>query len=145
MLKLSLWGLTPDLVLLVVISWGLLRSLDEVIPLALAGGLLLDLLSGGPFGAATVSLTVASAVTSLSQLPLSRESIWLPPVAACLATALYDGLYWVILRLSGRAIPGSLALLQVVLPSLLWNGLWIYPAYWLLRRLQPRTALQPVE
>jgi rod shape-determining protein MreD len=143
--QLSLWGLTPDLLLLVVVSWGLLRGLEEVVPLALAGGLLLDLLSGGPFGVATVSLTVATTVTSLSQLRIPRESAWLPLFGAGLGTVLYDGLYWTILRLTGRDIPWSLALLQVVLPSLAWNCLLMYVVYGWLRRLHRRAALRQVE
>jgi rod shape-determining protein MreD len=133
--KLSLWGLTPDLMLLAVVSWGLLRGLAQAFPLTLAGGMLLDLLSGGPFGAATLSLTVASTVTSLSQFGIARESVWLPLVAGSLAAAVYNGVYLVILRLLGRPFSWNLGLVHVIIPSMVWNGLMMYPAYWLLRRV----------
>jgi rod shape-determining protein MreD len=136
----SLWGLTPDLMLLAVVSWSLLRGMDQGLPLALAGGMLLDLLSGGPFGLATLSLTVAAAVTSFGQSGIARESVWLPLVAGSLATAVYDGVYLVILRLLGRPLSWTLGLVHVILPSMVWNVLMMYPAYWLLRRLHLRTA-----
>jgi rod shape-determining protein MreD len=139
--KFSLWGLTPDLMLLTVVSWSLLRGLAEGLPLALAGGMLLDLLSGGPFGTATLSLTVASAITSLSQSGIARESVWLPLAAGSLAAAVYNGLYLVVLRLLGRPFAWYLGVAHVIIPSMVWNGLMMYPAYWLLRRGHLRATL----
>ncbi len=138
--RLSLWGVTPDLMLLVVVSWSLLRGNSQGFPLALASGLILDLLSGGPFGAATLSLTLASMIASWSQHGIARDSIWLPLAAASLATVLYDGIYLVILRACGRPITWGLGFLQVIVPSIAWNALAMYPAYGLLRRLHLRTV-----
>jgi rod shape-determining protein MreD len=137
--RFALGGLTPDLMLLAVVSWSLLRGFESGLPLALAGGLVLDLLCGGPFGALTVSLVLASAVTSLSQRGFSRESLWLPMVGAGLGTLVYDGAYWLLLQTLGRSGGGTVGLMQVAVPGMFLNGLVMYPVYGLLRRLHQRT------
>ena len=138
--RFALGGLTPDLMLLAVVSWSLLRGFESGLPLALAGGLVLDLLSGGPFGALTVSLVLASLVTSLSQRGFSRESLSVGPmVGAGLGTLVYDGAYWLLLQALGRSGGGILGLMQVAVPSVVLNGLVMYPVYALLRRWHQRT------
>jgi rod shape-determining protein MreD len=133
-------GLTPDLMLLAAVSWSLLRGAQAGFPLALIGGLVLDLLSGGPFGGLTVALVLASLVTSLSQRGLNRESLWLPLVASSLATLVYDGVYWLFLQALGRTGGGAWGLVQVAVPSMLLNGLVMFPLYGLLRRWHQRTV-----
>lgn len=133
--RFSAGGVVPDLMLLVVVSWSLLRGVSAGIPWALGGGLMLDLLSGGPFGAATVSLTLSSAVTGLDQLNLFRDSLWLPLLASILATAIYDVAYLFILQISGRSMQWTPNLLQVVIPSMILNSLVMYPTFWAMRWL----------
>ena len=137
---LSLWGVMPDLMLLVVVSWILLRGASEGIIWSLGGGLMLDLLSGGPIGAATIALALASFVASLSELNVPRTSLLLPVTACILATAAYNAGYLVVLQISGRAIPWGPSLLQVVLLCMVVNGLAMYPTYWAMRWLHLRTS-----
>jgi rod shape-determining protein MreD len=137
--RFSLWGVVPDLMLLVVVSWSLLRGAKAGVPWALGGGLVLDLLSGGPLGAATVSLTLSSAVASLDALNLFRDSLWLPLFASLLATAIYDGTYVVILLVSGRPVQWASSLLRVVIPCMTLNALVMYPTFWAMRWLHRRT------
>jgi rod shape-determining protein MreD len=131
-------GVVPDLMLLVVVSWSLLRGARAGIPWAIGGGLMLDLLSGGPFGAAAISLTLSSTVTGLDQLNLFRDSLWLPLFASILATATYDGVYLIILQISGRPVQWVPNLLQVVMPCMILNALVMYPTFWATRWLHRR-------
>ena len=142
---LRLGDVTPDLVLLVVVSWSLLRSSSQGLPLAVVGGMVLDLLSGGPFGAVTLSLVPASALTSLVQQRIARDSPWLPLAAGSLAGLLYNGFHALILRISGRPLRLGLGLAEWFLPSILWNALLMYPVYALMRRLHLRTAFGQAE
>ncbi len=134
----SLGGVVPDLMLLVVVSWSVLRGSRAALPLALGGGLLLDLLSGGPFGAATISLTVSSLVTGLEQLNLFRDSLWLPLLAAVLATVLYNMVYLMILAAFGRTLQWLPTLQQVILPEMALNIAVMYPVFWSMRWLHRR-------
>jgi rod shape-determining protein MreD len=138
--RLSVWGITPDLVLLVVVSWSLLRGIGRGLPMGLFGGLILELISGGPFGGVILSLLAASAATTYAHTGISRDSVWLPLAAGSLATVLYIGLYGLVLRASGRPVDLALGLLQIMVPSVALNVIAMYPIYWLLRRLHQRTV-----
>ena len=134
----SAGGIVPDLMLLVVVSWSVLRGFRAGLPLALGGGLLLDLLSGGPFGAATISLALSSLVTGLEQLNLFRDSLWLPLVASILATVLYNTGYLVMLMMCGRTVQWLPTVQQVILPEMALNVAVMYPVFWGMRWLHRR-------
>lgn len=138
--SLSLSGVMPDLMLLVVVSWSLLRGTREGLLWALAGGLLLDLLSGGPFGVAVVSLALSSVIIGMGELNVVRDTLWLPLVASVLATAVYELAYWAILQISGHALLWIPSLLQVLGPGIILNALVMYPTYWAMRWLSRRTS-----
>jgi len=134
----SVGGIVPDVMLLAVVSWSVLRGPRAALPLALGGGLLLDLLSGGPFGAATASLVLASVVTGLEQLNLFRDSLWLPLLAGVLATLLYNGAYMMVLALFGRTVQWLPTVRQVILPEIALNIALMYPVFWGMRWLHRR-------
>jgi rod shape-determining protein MreD len=134
----SLGGIVPNLMLLVVVSWSVLRGYRAALPLALGGGLLLDLLSGGPFGAATISLVVSSLVTGLEQLNLFRDSLWLPLLAGILATVLYNGAYLTMLTVLGHTVQWLPTVQQVILPEMALNVAVMYPVFWGMRWLHRR-------
>lgn len=138
--SLSLSGVMPDLMLLVVVSWSLRRGTGEGLLWALGGGLLLDLLSGGPFGVATISLALCSVVVGLGEFNISRDSLWLPVVASALATVVYSLVYWAILQVTGRSLHTVYTLLAVLVPAIILNALAMYPTYWATRWLSRRTG-----
>jgi rod shape-determining protein MreD len=137
--SLSLSGVMPDLMLLVVVSWSLLRGTREGLLWALGGGLLLDLLSGGPFGVAVVSLVLSSVIIGMGELNVVRDSLWLPLVASVLATVVYDLAYWAVLQVTGRSLHTVYTLLRVMGPGMMLNALAMYPTYWATRWLSQRT------
>ncbi len=126
--------------LLVVVSWSLLCGAREGITWAFGGGLILDLLSGGPFGAAAIALAVSSLLASLGELNIFRGSPWLPLAASILATAIYNATYLVILQVFGRPLQWAPSLLQVVMPCMALNALVMYPTYWAMRWLHRHTS-----
>jgi rod shape-determining protein MreD len=132
-------GVMPDLMLLVVVSWSLLRGSREGLLWALGGGLLLDLMSGGPFGVAVVSLVLSSVIIGMGEFNVVRGSLWLPLVASVLATAIYDVAYWAILQVTGRSFYTVHGLLQVMGPSMMLNAVAMYPTYWATRWVSQRT------
>jgi len=138
----SVAGVVPDLMLLLVVCWSLLRNLQDSLTWALLGGVILDLLSGGPFGATAISLAGACAATRAGTMSISRDSAWLPASAALLATAVYDVTYLVLLRLAGRPISWSEGLLQVLIPCMVLNALTIYPLWWMMRWIHRRTVVE---
>lgn len=138
---LTMLGVKPDLVLLVVISWSLLRGAGEGMIWALIGGIGLDLVSGTPFGTSTVALVVLSSVAGLAELSVFRTHIALPLIATLIATLAYDLFFLLLLHVRGVSIAWTDSLIKVVLPSTLFNVLLsplVYKAlYWLHRRTGP--------
>ncbi len=50
------WGARPDLMLLVVLIWSVVRGAEEGMVWGFIGGLVMDLFSGGPLGATVLAL-----------------------------------------------------------------------------------------
>jgi rod shape-determining protein MreD len=138
---LTILGVKPDLMLLMVISWSLLRGSKEGMIWALLGGIGLDLLSGAPFGTSTVALVILSLVAGLGELSVFRTHIALPLIATLIATLAYDLFFLLLLYAQGCSIVWTDSLAKVMLPSTLLNVLlspFVYKAlYWLHRRTGP--------
>lgn len=135
---LTILGVKPDLVLLMVISWSLLRGAKEGVIWALVGGMGLDLVSGAPFGISTAALLTLSLLAGLGELGVFRTHIALPLIATLIATLAYDLFFLLLLQIRGCSIAWTESLVKVVLPSALFNVLlspFVYKAlYWLHRK-----------
>ncbi len=59
---LNIFGGRPDLVLLLAVTWAIIRGQNEGVVWGFVGGIFMDLLSGGAFGIWTVALTLTTAI-----------------------------------------------------------------------------------
>ena len=116
-------GARPNLMLLVVLIWAVVRGIDEGLIWAFVGGLLLDLLSGGPLASMALALLAGAylAGQSLGEQVGSR-AIRLVVLTVLGATA-YHLTLLLILDWSGHAVDWGFSLLQVAGPSVLLNAL----------------------
>ena len=136
----TLLGVHPDLVLLAVTSWSLLRGSQEGMLWALVGGVATDLFSGGPFGVITLSLLVVSFLSGLGEKTVFRFDLLIPILVIPLATLVYDGVLLVLLSVLGWPSQWGANFVQVILPSALVNTLGMPLVYILLRTLDRRTS-----
>jgi len=116
-------GVKPELMLLTVVSWSLLRGAEEGALWAFGGGLMLDLFSGGPFGASALALLMVSFLASLLRGSVTRTSFWLPMASALAGTLFFQGLFLLVIQLTRGYVPWADDFLQVILPSLAVNTL----------------------
>ncbi len=137
-------GVEPELMLMVVVSWSLLRGTGEGMVWALIGGVSLDLLSGAPFGMMTVALLVVSFLSGLGERSVFRTHILLPVVMALVTTLLYDLIILLILALTGRPVAWTDSVVHVVLPSALINTLLIPLVFWPLQWLHRKTGREEI-
>lgn len=114
-------GAKPDLILLIVISWSLLRGAREGLVWGFVGGLCLDLLSGGPLGASAIALMVVSLLSGQGETNIFRGNLLLPLILAPLGTLVYYGLLLVILELTGRSLALLPSLSHAILPAAIVN------------------------
>lgn len=137
--SLTIWGVFANLPLLIVVCWGLLRGPREGALWGFIAGLMVDLLSGAPFGAATLSLIVVGFLAGLGEATVFRASIVLPMVVMFLATVVYDLLFLLIVQISGQPVALLDSIWRLVLPSALLNAAltpiffltmrWLYTRY----------------
>ena len=130
-------GVHPDLVLVLVIGWTVLRGLEEGLIWAFIGGISLDFFSGAPFGVFTLAMLVAAFVAGLFHGRTFGSSIVLPLGLAFPLSLLFNTLALLLLNLLGRPIDWLDAFTNVVLPVSLFNTgvmMVIFPLLYLLNR-----------
>ncbi|MCS7219942.1 MAG: rod shape-determining protein MreD [Anaerolineae bacterium] len=141
----AILGVQPDLILLAVMSWTLLRGLVEGLVWAFIGGLWLDLLSGGPFGLSSLVLVLVVFLISLLEANLFREHIILVMVIAIGAGLLHGALYLLLLRLGGHPAATLAALWRIVIPAAIYTSLLtpiVFPPLRWLHRVTGRERLE---
>ncbi len=138
---------TPDLVLVIVVGWALLRDSRAALPWAVIGGLWLDLLAGGPFGLYTLGLLVAAAVGGLGGDTIYRGHLILAPILAAAATLARSAVQLLLLLILGQKLALGETMFRLVLPEAGLNALLIvlvHPLLAWLSRISGRFQL-PLE
>jgi rod shape-determining protein MreD len=107
-------GIRPDLPLVIVLGWALIRGWEQAVVAALVAGVVMDLISAAPFGVNTLRLVALAWVVGIGTERLQRTSPALPVVAAGFGSLLGYVLDAVSMQAAGL-MTGTLLL--VVLPS----------------------------
>ncbi|HZY44328.1 MAG TPA: rod shape-determining protein MreD [Anaerolineae bacterium] len=130
----------PDLLLLCVMSWELVQARGEGYSWALIGGIGLDLLGGGPFGASILGLLAVTLVADWLGGGLFRDRVALPLITALAGTFAFHGVYLIVLTLFGWKIDIFDAIVRVMLPSAVLNMILSPIAYRLMSALHRRVT-----
>lgn len=133
--SLSVFGVTPDAVLVVVVCCSLLRGSTDGMVWGFLGGLAIGLLSGAPLGAHALILMVVGYLVGIGQRSPFQAQLLVPTAAIAAATALYIAGMATILRLSGWPLTLSTSLLNLVVWAILTNAMLMLLCYWLAARL----------
>jgi rod shape-determining protein MreD len=135
------YGGTVDLVLLMVLGWTLTGDVLGGLGWGFVGGLCLDLLSGGPLGAAPLGLTLMAYLAGLTEGRFWGSHLVLPLGMALLGTFGFHLVSLVTFALSGYAIDWGSSLARIVLPSALLNTVLMWPVFsamrWVHTQLYP--------
>jgi rod shape-determining protein MreD len=137
--RLALMGVQPNLMLLAILSWSLLRRGREGMLWAFAGGILLDMVSGAPLGASSISLLLVSFVSGLGEVSVFRTSLSLPLLVSLVGSLLHDAVFLAVLALMGWSVDWPASLWRVMLPAAGLNTAFMPLVYILLRWLHERT------
>jgi rod shape-determining protein MreD len=131
-------GVTPDLLLIFVACWAMVRGRAEAMIVVPVAGLLRDLMTSDPVGTSVLALTPIVFLSSLRDLrPV--ESDFLPAVAVvAAATFAYAVISMVVLTAVGDDVPWWTATLRVALPAMVVNPLFAVLVYAPMRWLTPR-------
>jgi len=136
-------GVKPDLMLLFVLGWGMIRGFREAILWGALGGGLLDLFSGAPFGINLLVLASVAFLTALSETKVLENSLLLGALVTLMGTLIYYSLFLLLLQILGNRVLWGASLIHIFLPAALVNMLLMPLAWWFLgwfsRHTQPVT------
>ena len=128
---LSIGGVRPDLVLVVVVSAALTAGRETGLICGVFGGLLQDLLSVGPFGYNTLSKMLLGFLVGLYERKVNQGSLLLPLLAVAAATVGAAVLSVVFLLAYGQERQIASLLVQV-LPATAYHILLAVPIHFLI-------------
>lgn len=128
----------PNLVFLAVATAAFLAPLEEGLGWALAGGVLLDLFSGGPIGLSALALMAVVPLAHGLSRPVFRGRLIMPALVAAVGTLLMEGIRGFLLMVLQYPMDWGAAFQQIMLPEALWNTIGMLLLYPLLRALRPR-------
>jgi rod shape-determining protein MreD len=141
---LKVLGVKPELMLLTVLAWSLVRGVEEGLFWAFVGGLMLDLFSGGPLGASALALLVVSFLSGLTEGSVTRTGFLMPMVMALLGTLLYQVVFLLVVQIARGSVPWADSLFQVTLPSLVVNALLMPVVFYALAWLDRKTGRKEI-
>jgi rod shape-determining protein MreD len=142
---LTVVGVHPDLVLVAVVGWTLLRGTREGLVWALIGGFALDLLSGGPFGAVTVALVITSLLANLGYGRVFGGYLVLPMVLTFPLSLAYYLMYTLLLSMLGQPVAWVSTVADIILPAAVLNIAAMLILFPLLRLLHRRTGREEMD
>ena len=119
---------SADLVLIAVVSWSLTGRMHESMILAMVGGLLLDLLSGAPFGLTAVGLVLVAYFVSFLEGRFWEANFLIPLGVMTASAVIFHANMALAAALSGRPVDLDLAISRVFLPSAVFDVLLSLPA-----------------
>lgn len=138
--RLPLLGVTPQLLFLVALGWGIVRGLEEGLIWAFIAGLFADLFSLAPLGISSLAFMAGVAGPLLLQRALPPRRLLVAMFMAALGTIIYLAVYALGLRVFGFGI--SLGGLAETLPLVGFHAVLILPIYLIidsfLRTFRPR-------
>jgi len=126
---------SPDLILLVVVAWGLIGRSREAMIWGLIGGLFLDQLSGMPLGTTAIILIIIAYLVSFTEGRFWEANFLMPMIVMVFFSFLYYALNMIILWLLGKPLDLTESLIRIILPSAFLNLLLVFPASQLIKSL----------
>ncbi|MGL6015634.1 MAG: rod shape-determining protein MreD [Selenomonadaceae bacterium] len=135
-------GIGMDLLLLVVVSFSLLKGQRFGILLGFMAGLLQDLASGTFFGMNTLSKMMIGYIFGLASQQVFKEKFFLPVIGAAMATGINYLVLALLMLLLGYRFNPLYNLENVLLPMLLYNVVAAFPVHlvvcWLCQKMKEK-------
>jgi len=144
---LSIGGITPDFLLVVVVTYGLLFGWEVGLIAGVIGGLLIDLTAGRFIGLHVLSLGLVGLMAGMIEGRVFKDNILLAPLGGLLGSMTGQMLVLVVLWVFGWEIAPLSAIRTIVLPAALYDmvlALLVYGRiykYYLYLRPDPRGTI----
>lgn len=143
----SFLGGRPDLVFLLVIAWAVNSPLEQGVVWAFVGGILKDLLSAAPLGTSSLGMVIVVFGVYFVRRQLYSVGlfslIWMAMLGSVFQQVvsrliiLFTSLQPAYFNLFSLDVLAE-DLTYVILPTVVYNLVMIFPVYWFVRRVQRR-------
>ena len=121
--KITILNGRPDLVLLLVVTWAIIRGANAGTVWGLIGGVFCDLLSGGPFGLWTIVLTIVTFIAGQPWVHTLGPTLIRLALMSAVGTVLAHSLLLIIMAIIGYPVNIGYAFQTVAAPAALLNFL----------------------
>lgn len=136
--QIRIFGGQPELPFLLVLAWSVNSRLEESVTWAFVGGIMSDLLSAAPLGASTAGmLLVVFAIEWIHNQVFHIGLLALLGLVVA-GTLVQKTVFIIVIALAGFAVRPLELFPYVVLPTVVYNLIFIFPTYWFVRRVQRR-------
>ncbi len=135
-------GISPDLLLLMVVSISFLKGSRMGVFMGFLAGLLQDLLTGTFFGVNIFSKMLIGYIGGIFSNRVFKEQVFLPLFASLLATVFNYAVLLLIMLLLGYSYSMPSHLEKVLLPMLWYNVLFAVPVHLLTSSMCERLAVK---
>jgi rod shape-determining protein MreD len=134
----SIFGVAPNLVLVVLVAWIAVRGRREALLLIPAAGFFQGLLDSQPVGLAMLALAPLILLVDVPELRLVESSL-VPAIAiAAAGTLAYEAVLLLTLAVTGEPVDWLASTLDVLVPAAIANALLLLPVYGLVRAASPQ-------
>jgi rod shape-determining protein MreD len=136
--QIRILGGEPDLVFLLTLSWSINGRLEQGVAWSFVGGIAQDLLSAAPIGSSVLGMIIL--VFGIEQLKqqVYRIGFMLIVGLVIAGTVLQKVMFMIVAGFAGFTIYPVENFTYVILPTVAYNLLFIWPIYVLIRRIQRR-------
>jgi rod shape-determining protein MreD len=125
----SVFGAHPNLVLILLVSWTIVRGRGEAMVLIPLAGLALGLLDSQPLGLHLLALVPLALLALAHELRLMEADFLMALAIVFLATLAYEGVFLIVLRLTGESMDWWGNVSQLIIPAAIANTLLTPPVY----------------
>jgi len=144
MLDIRVGGVHPDIMVVLPIVAGIVGGPGRGASMGFGTGLVADLFLPTPFGLSALVGSLIGFGVGVTTLALDRSALWLPPVAALGASALYEVIYPVLGSVLGQPQMVHVDLLRIVLVVSITNAVLAIPALRLVNWSLPAASIEGV-
>lgn len=126
----TLFGITPDLILVVVISFGLQEGPTMGVVSGFGGGMLKDLMLSAPKGLTGISYLIVGYLVGIVRPYVQSTSVALPILGIFTGSLVGSAIYVILGALLGQALGAPSRVLEVVFLTAVYNTIlvpFVYP------------------
>jgi len=133
----------PNLTLVLLMTWLIVRGADEAYVLIPIGGLLVGLVDGALIGTALLAMAPVALLQDVRGAHLSERGLAMVVVFTLVMSVVYNYVYLFVFTLQGQAGNWVVATTDVILPTALINVAIVLPLYgaFVVLNPQPRRTL----